>query len=160
VVPVALYVLIRTSVNAVAEQYIPGYTGEFFRARVDIIRQGLSGSDLGMELRRLALAYGPLWLIAPFGLRRSRFARRGLVLVVLCLSAMTFAFGWGRIIFFAAPVFYVSAASVLGLRRRLAILTVTALLAMDLGYAIYMQFYGVQHGIDTTVQTSRGVPLY
>jgi hypothetical protein len=158
--PLVLYIIIRTSVNAVAQQYIPGYSGPFFQARVNIIRRGFSDSDLGMELRRLALAYGPLWLAAPFALRDVRFARRGLVLVALCLGAMTFAFGWGRIIFFAAPVFYVAAGTVLQRHRRLAVLAIAVLLSMDLGYAIYMQVYGVQHGIDTTVASSRGVPVY
>ncbi len=158
--PIVLYVVIRTSVDAVARQYIPGYSGDFIHARWEIIRTGLSGSDLGMELRRLALTYGPLWVIAPMALRDVRFVRRGLVLVLLCLGAMTFAFGWGRIIFFAAPVFYVGAASVVNHRRRLASFTVAALLAMDIGYAVYMQAYGVQHGIDTTVHTSRNVPVY
>ena len=49
---------------------------------------------------------------------RLRFAQRGLVLVVLCVASMTFAFDWGRIIFLAAPVFYVSAAWVVRDRRR------------------------------------------
>ncbi len=160
VAPLALYAVIRTSVDAVARQYIPGYSGSFLAARWHIIQRGLSGRDVGMELRRLAIAYGPLWLIAPFALPSSRFARRGLVLVVLCAAAMTYAFGWGRIIFFAAPVFYVAAATVLQDRRRLALVTVTLLLAMDVGYAIYMQVYGVQHGIQPTVGTSAHIPAY
>ncbi len=158
--PIALYIVIRTSIDAVARQYIPGYAGPFLQARWHVIERGLSGSDLFMEVRRLAIAYGPLWLVAPFALRTSRFARRGLVLVVFCAAAMTYAFGWGRIIFFAAPVFYVAAATVLQGRRRLAILTVTLLLAMDVGYAIYMQVYGVQHGIQPTVGTSARIPVY
>ena len=87
-----------------------------------------------------------------------RFARRGLVLVALCALSMTFAYDWGRIIFLAAPVFYVAGGWALRDRRRLAVATVVALLALDLGYAIYMQAYGVQHGIDTSV--SHRVPVY
>ncbi len=158
--PVVLYVVIRTSVDAVARQYIPGYSGPFLDARFDILQQGLSSSDRGMELRRIALAYGPLWLVAPFALGKVQFVRRGLVLIVLCAASMSFAFGWGRVIFFAAPVVYVAAASVLQGRRRLAIVTVAALLAMDIGYAVYLQAYGIQHGIDPTITTSQRVPAY
>jgi len=70
------------------------------------------------------------------------------VLVALCVVSMTFALDWGRVIFLAAPVFYIAAGHVIKDRRRLAIATVTLLLAMDLGYAIYMQAYGVKHGLD------------
>ena len=79
------------------------------------------------------------------------------MLVFLCAAAMTFAFDWGRIIFLAAPVFYVAAAWVVRDRRRWALALVVGLLALDLGYAIYMQAYGVSHGIDSSVS---GVPVY
>jgi hypothetical protein len=158
--PIAIYLVLRSSIDAVGIQYIPGYSGPFLQERWDIVRQGLSGGDLPQQVRRLALAYGPLWLVSPMALRSCSFARRGLVLVGLCLGAMTFAFGWGRIIFFAAPVFYVAAAHVIKDRRRLALATVVALLAFDLAYAIYLQEYGVQHGIDPTVATSVRVPVY
>jgi hypothetical protein len=36
------------------------------------------------------------------------------------------------------------------LRHRLAVITVVAVFALDVGYAIYLQAYGVQHGIDST----------
>ncbi len=158
--PLLLYVVIRTQIRAVGLQYIPGYQGSFLRARWDMVRSGLSGSELSPEIRRIAYAYGPIWFVAPLALRDDRFARRGLVLVGLCLMGMTFAFGWGRIIFFAAPVFYVAAARVLSQRRSLALAVVLALLAMDIGYAVYMQLYGVQHGIDTTITSSQRVPVY
>ncbi len=158
--PIIAYVVLRTSIRAVGAQYIPGYSGPFLDARLDIIQQGLSGADLTQQLRRLVIAYGPLWLIAPVGLISVPFGRRGLALVALCLISMTFAFGWGRVIFFAAPVFYVAAAKMIDHRRRLAVLTLVSLLAFDLGYAIYMQAYGVQHGIDTTVSTSLRTPVY
>jgi hypothetical protein len=160
VLPIAIYLILRSSIDAAGIQYIPGYSGPFLHERWDIVRQGLSGSDLSQQVRRLGLAYGPLWLVAPFALRSSSFARRGLVLVVFCLGAMTFAFGWGRIIFFAAPVFYVAAADVIRDRRRLALATIVVLLAFDLAYAVYLQAYGVQHGIDPTVATSVRVPVY
>jgi hypothetical protein len=156
--PIVAYVVLRTSIDAVGRQYIPGYSGPFLRARVDLVRAALSGSTLPLELRRLAYAYGPLWLVAPFALAGLAFARRGLVLVALCVASMTFAFDWGRIIFLAAPVFYVASAWVLRDRRRLAVAAVIALFALDVGYAIYMQVYGVKHSLDTNV--SRSVPVY
>jgi hypothetical protein len=137
-----------------SDQYTPGYTGSFLKVRVDVFRQVFTG----VELRRLAYAFGPLWLVAPFALRNLPFARRGLVLVALCVIAMSVSFDAGRIIFLAAPVFYVAAAFVLEHRHRLALLTVVALFALDIGYAVYMQTYGVEHGIDSTV--SSRIPVY
>jgi hypothetical protein len=144
--PIAAYIALRVSITAIGNQYTPGYTGSFLEARVDVFRQVFTG----IQLRRLAYAFGPLWLVAPFALRDLPFARRGLVLVALCVIAMSVSFDAGRIIFLAAPVFYVAAAFVLEPRRRLAVLTVIALFALDIGYAAYMQTYGVEHGIDST----------
>jgi hypothetical protein len=156
--PVLAYLILRTSIDAVGRQYIPGYTGPFFKARIDILKQALSSGSLPVEARRLAYTYGPLWLTAIIALWIVPFARRGLVLVVLCFASMTFALDWGRIIFLAAPVFFVAGACVVREQRRLAIALVVALLAVDVGYAVYMQAYGVQHGIDTSVD--RRVPVY
>jgi hypothetical protein len=156
--PVIAYVVLRTSIDALGRQYEPGYTGSFLKARVDVVRQALSDGSASRELRRLAYTFGPLWLVAPFALKDLRFARRGLVLVALCVAALTFAYDWGRIMFLAAPVFYVAAAHVLRNRSRLALATVIVLLAVDVGYGVYLQAYGVRHGLDTTV--SRGIPLY
>jgi hypothetical protein len=69
---------------------------------------------------------------------------------------MTFALDWGRAIFFAAPVFFVAAAVVVNHRRRLTAALLVGLLALDLGYGVYMQVHGVKHGIDTTGPPSRG----
>src|SRR5207302_7732817 len=77
--PAVAYLILRTSIDAVGRQYEPGYSGPFLRARWDIVRIALSGSTLGVELRRLAYTFGPLWLVAPFALRDLSFARRGLV---------------------------------------------------------------------------------
>jgi hypothetical protein len=153
---VILYFYLRSSIVAVGEQYQPGYGGAFFTQRVDVIRDGLKGHGWATELRRMALVYGPLWLAAPFALGRLRFARRGLVLVALCVGSMTFALDWGRMIFFAAPVFYAAAAYVLQHRRRFAIAAVAALLALDVGYAVYMQVHGVKHGLDSNAPPARG----
>jgi hypothetical protein len=99
-------------------------------------------------LRRIGIAFGPLWLAAPFALRDLPWARRGLVLVAACVASMTFALDWGRIVFLAAPVIVVAAAWVLNTRPRLAIAAVAAFLAMNVGYAIYMEdFGGAQDGI-------------
>jgi len=152
--PVLAYIVLRTSIDAVGGAYTPGYTGSFLKVRMDVIRQAFSG----VELRRLAYTYGPLWLVAPFALRDLRFARRGLVLVALCVISMTFSFDLGRIIFLAAPVFYVAAAHVLRGRRRLALVTVIALFAFDIGYGVYLQAYGVTHGLDSSV--GRGMRVY
>ncbi|MGI8556690.1 MAG: hypothetical protein ACR2ND_00010 [Solirubrobacteraceae bacterium] len=124
-----------------------------------MIRQSLSNGGWELELRRLASAFGPLWLAAPFALPRLRFARRGLILVALCVASMTYALDWSRLIFFAAPVFYVSAADALSGRRRLAIAAIVAFIALDVGYAGYMQVHGVKHGLDTTAPPTRG-PVY
>lgn len=159
VVPIAVYAYLRISIVAVGEAYQPGYTGSFLHGRTDVLRDALQNGGWHVELRRLALVYGPLWLAAPFALRELPFARRGLVLVGLCLASMTFALDWGRAIFFAAPVIYVAAAYAVRNRRRLAVAMVIGLLALDCGYAVYMQVHGVKHGLDTTAPPARG-PVY
>lgn len=62
-------------------------------------------------------------------------------------------------VFFAAPVIYVVAAYTICDRRRFAILAVVGLLAVDIGYAAYMQVHGVKHGLDSTAPPARG-PVY
>jgi hypothetical protein len=158
-VPALLYVYLRATIVAVGENYQPGYGGAFPTQRIDVVREALRGNGWATELRRMAIVYGPLWLAAPFALPRLRFARRGLVLIACCVGSMTFALDWGRMIFFAAPVVYVAAAHALRDRRRLAIAAVAGLLALDLGYAGYMQAHGVRHGLDSTAPPARG-PVY
>ena len=157
--PLLLYVYLRSSIVAVGDIYQPGYTGPFLTERIDVLRDALGSGGWKRELRRMAIVYGPLWLAAPFAVPKLRFARRGLVLFVLCLGSMTFALDWGRIVFFAAPAIYVAAAYTLRDRRRLAIAAVAGLLALDLGYAAYMQVHGVKHGLDSTAPPARG-PVY
>lgn len=154
--PLLFYLYIRSSIVAVGESYQPGYYGPFLGERFDVVRDALQNGGWKGEARRVALAYGPLWLAAPFALPRMRFAQRGLVLCILCAGAMTFALDWGRMAFFAAPVVYVAAASVLRDRRRLALLAVLALFAVDFGYAAYMQIHGVKYGLDSTAPPARG----
>jgi hypothetical protein len=154
--PIIGYIYLRASIVAVGEQYQPGYQGAFLTERVDVLKAALGHGGWHRELRRMALSFGPLWLAAPFSVLRLRFTRRGLVLVVLCAGAMTFALDWGRMIFFAAPVIYVAAAYTLRQRRRLAVAAVLALLALDAGYAIYMQVHGVRSGLDSNGPPARG----
>lgn len=155
--PIAVYLVLRISIDAVGESRQPGYSGPFLQARIDVIRQGLDGG--WQQIRRVASAFGPLWCFAPLALSGLRFARRGLVLVALCVFSMSYALDWGRMIFFAAPVIYVAAAYVIRRRRALALATVVTLLALDVGYAIYMQVHGVRHGLDSTAPPARG-PVY
>ncbi len=152
--PIAGYVLLRAAIPAVGGQYTPGYGGPFLKARLDVFRKVLTID----QLKRAAYAFGPLWLLAPFALRSLPFARRGLVLVGLCVIAMTVSFDAGRVIFLAAPVIYVAAASVIEHRRRLALVTVLALFVLDFGYAGYMQYHGVRYGLDTTAKSP--IPVY
>jgi hypothetical protein len=147
--PVILYLYLRSSIVAVGEVYQPGYNGPFLSERVDVLRLAVDGGGWHAELRRMAIAYGPLWLAAPFALKTLPFARRGLVLVALCVASMTFALDWGRMIFFAAPVAYVAGAYALRNRRRLAIACVIGLLAVDFGYIAYMQVHGVKSTLDS-----------
>jgi hypothetical protein len=108
----------------------------------------------------MAIVYGPLWLVAPFSVRHLRFAQRGLLaLIPVGAISMTYATDWGRVIFYAAPVLYVAAAYTIRHRRRLATFTIAALLALDIGYGVYMQVHGVRHGLDSTAPPARG-PVY
>jgi hypothetical protein len=153
-VPALTYVWLRTSIATAGRAYIPGYSGPFLDARFDLLGE----VSWGVEARRLAYTYGPLWLVAPFALKDLRLARAGLVLAALCAASMTFAFDWGRIAFLSAPVVYVAAAWVVRNRPRLALATVMALLAVDVGYGIYLQVHGTQHGLDGNARS--GIPVY
>ncbi len=116
-----------------------------YGSRSDLLRQALDG-PLG-QARRLASSFGPLWLAAPFALLDLRYARRGLVLLALCVLSMLYALDWGRVILLAAPVFYVAGAHVLRNRRGLAIAAIAAFAAMNVGYAIHMDRGGTERGI-------------
>ena len=139
------YAGLRLAIPTVARDQVLGYDS-LLGGRVDVLRA--AADDPQYPLRRVALAFGPLWLAAPFALRDLRFARQGLVLIACCLVSMTFALDWGRIILLAAPVVLVAAGWVLKDRPRLAAAAVGAFLALDVGYAIYMEdFGGAQDGI-------------
>ncbi len=142
---VAAYATLRLSVPSLYREQVLGYES-LLGGRIEVLRKAVDGPLV--MLRRLAVAYGPLWLIAPFALRDLPFARRGLVLVATCAAGMLFALDWGRIVFLAAPVVVVAAAWVLNTRPRLALATVLLFIAFDLGYVIYMEdFGGAQDGI-------------
>jgi hypothetical protein len=141
----AAYAGLRAGLRTVGEAQVPGYGGSLIRDRFTVLEEGLRTPF--RELRRLFTIYGPLWFVAPLALREMRFARRGLVLVALSVVAMSFALDWGRMILLAAPVFYPAGAWVLSRHRRLIAPTLVGALALAVGYAIYMQVSGLQHGI-------------
>ncbi len=132
---VAVYAALRLALPTVGS----------YGGRLDLLRQALHG-PLG-QARRLASSFGPLWLAAPFALLDLRYARRGLVLVALCVLSMLYALDWGRVILLAAPVFYAGGAHVLRNRRGLAIAAVAAFAGMNVGYAIHMDRGGTERGI-------------
>jgi hypothetical protein len=142
--PLLLYLFMRTSIDARGKEW----PGTFISARFHVIKEGLQNGGWKVELRRLAYTFGPIWIAAPLALWTLKFARRSLVLVALLVISCTFALDWGRVMFLGAPVFYVAAAWVVKDRRRLAVALVTTLLIMDVGYAVYMQVHGVDHGLD------------
>jgi hypothetical protein len=141
----AAYVALRLAIPTVGQDSVPGYGGSLVGERGHVIRLGLE--SLATELRRMLSVFGPLWLLAPLALRGSRFARRGLALVACSLVSMTFALDWGRMIFLSAPAFYPAGAFTLTQRPRWRPATWIAFAALILGYAIYMDRHGVQHGI-------------
>ena len=142
---IVAYACLRVSIPTVARDQVLGY-GSLLGGRIDVLEAAAESPQY--PLRRMAYAFGPLWLAAPFALRDLAFARRGLVLIAACLVAMTFALDWGRIIILAAPVVLVAAAWTLKDRPRLGALAVAAFFALDLGYVIYMEdLGGAQDGI-------------
>ena len=76
-VPALVYLYLRSSIVAVGEQYQPGYHGPFVSERIDVVKVALRGHGWLGEIRRVVLAYGPLWAWAPLALRELSFARRG-----------------------------------------------------------------------------------
>ncbi len=142
---IAAYLIIRLSVTTVGAAAVPGYGGSLVAERFTVIKTGLASAF--QEARRMFTIYGPLWLVAPLALRSMAFARRGLILVALSLAAMTFALDWGRMILLAAPVFYPAAAHVLTRKPRWRAPVMLGMLALAIGYAVYMDVAGVQSGI-------------
>lgn len=142
---VVAYLALRLAIPTVGRTAVPGYGGSLLGERGHVIRLGFD--SLATELRRMLSAFGPLWLLAPLALRGSRFARRSLALVACSLVSMTFALDWGRMIFLSAPAFYPAGAFTLTRHPRWRLASWLAFAALVLGYAIYMDRHGVQHGI-------------
>jgi hypothetical protein len=132
----AIYVAIRTGIPTTPNRY---------GGVADILEQVFESPQV--ELRRIFIAFGPLWFAAPFALRDLRYARAGLALLACCVFSFLFVRDWGRVLLLAAPVVYVAAAHVLNDRHRLAIAAVVAFAALDVGYATYMQVHGVEANI-------------
>lgn len=143
---VTVYVAVRLSIPTIGQEQVVGYNQPFLAARETVISTALENPT--RALRRVLLAFGPLWLLAPLALSGMRYARRGLVLVVLCLVALTFAVDWGRVLMLAAPVVIPAACWVLSRRPRLQAPVLAAWVALSLVYAVYMHVYGVEHGLD------------
>ena len=149
---VVAFCALRLAIPTVGRELVPGYGASLIGGRIEVLGDGLRAFDI--EARRLALIYGPLWLLAPLALRDFWFARRGLVLVPLCMIAMTFALDWGRVAFVAAPVVYAAAAWTLHQRPRLLAPALALCALMIVAYAVYMQLVGTQNIIDA------GLPPY
>jgi hypothetical protein len=139
------YLILHLSISSVGEAAVPGYGGSLLGGRLSVLESGVH--SLLTEARRMLSIYGPLWVAAPLALASSRFARRGLVLVACSLISMTFALDWGRMIFLSAPVFYPAGAHTLTRYPRWRIPALAAFAALIVGYAIYMDRSGLQHGI-------------
>lgn len=71
---VGAYLALRLAIPAVGREQVLGYDSAI-GGRVDVLKEALG--DPFVQARRLASAFGPLWLAAPFALPRLRFARRG-----------------------------------------------------------------------------------
>jgi hypothetical protein len=132
----AIYVAIRAGIPTTPNRY---------GKALDIVKEVFE--DPFVELRRIFIAFGPLWFVAPFALRDLRYARAGLALFACSLISFLFVRDWGRVVLLAAPAVYVAAAHVLNDRRRLAIAAVAAFAVLDIGYAVYMQAHGVEANI-------------
>jgi hypothetical protein len=132
----AIYIAIRTGIQTTPNRY--GGVG-------DILDEVFENPQV--ELRRIFIAFGPLWFAAPFALRDLRYARAGLALLACCVFSFLFVRDWGRVLLLAAPAVYVAAAHVLNDRRRVAVAAVAAFAALNVGYAVYMEVHGVEANI-------------
>lgn len=142
---VALFVALHVALPTVGKQQVSGYSGGIVGGRLTVIRNGLKGGTT--EFRRVFSIYGPLWISAPLALITMSFARRGLVLILCCVAAMTVALDWGRVMLLAAPVFYPAAGHVLSRHSRWQVATLVTFAFLIIGYAVYMDHSGVRTGI-------------
>lgn len=143
----AVYVVVRLAVPTTGRTLVVGYANDgFVHERLHVLRVGLDGALT--QLRRIFLEFGPLWLLAPFALGGMRYARRGLVLVLLCAFSLTYALDWGRVLLLAAPVVYPAAGWALTRHGRWRIPTLAVWVAVIVVYTVYMQVSGVAHNIN------------
>lgn len=148
---VIAFVTLRLTIPTVGREQVAGY-GSLLGGRVEVLQEA---SERPWEMvRRIGTVYGPLLLVAPFALRDFRFARRGLVLVGLCLVSFLFALDWGRIAALASPVVYAAAAWVLARHPRLVVPVLGLMAALVVVYAAYMHGPGMDRLIET------GAPPY
>ncbi|MCW3017679.1 MAG: hypothetical protein JWO02_4771 [Solirubrobacterales bacterium] len=143
---VAVYVALRVGIPTVGREHVSGYGDGLIEGRVNNVRRGLE--DWTTEARRVLVAFGPLWFVAPLAVRDTPFVRRGLVLVACCLVSMTFALDWGRMILLAAPVVLIAAGVALRRHPRLVAPVLAGCALLNVGYAIHMDRGGVRDGID------------
>lgn len=140
-----VYVALRLGIPTVGRESVNGYGDGLIEGRINNLERGFD--EAWTQARRIFVAFGPLWLVAPLALR-SPFVRRGLVLVACSVGAMTFALDWGRMILLAAPVVLVAAGIVLQRHRRLVVPILAACAVLNAGYAVHMDRSGVRVGID------------
>ncbi|MDX6697427.1 MAG: hypothetical protein QOE65_824 [Solirubrobacteraceae bacterium] len=143
---VAAYAAMRGLVPTVGREDVLGYDKGLVAGRREVL--DAAADQPWDQARRVASAFGPLWLCLPFALRGMRFARAGLIVLGLAAASCLFALDWGRILFLAAPVVYVAGGWVLQRHRRAAVVVLAAFAAMNVGYAIHMDRSGVVDGID------------
>jgi hypothetical protein len=140
----AAWAVLRLSIPSVGRELVRGY-GSLVGGRLDVLEA--AANEPVQLLRRVALVYGPLWLLLPLALRDSTFARRAAVLALPVALTMTFGLDWQRFVFFAAPAVYGAAACVLAARPRLRVPTIALLAATFLVYIVYLQASGIEANI-------------
>jgi hypothetical protein len=143
---VAAFVALRLAIPTVGREQVPGY-GSLIGGRIDVLREAAVERPFEM-VRRLGTVYGPLWILALPAFRAFWFARRGLVLIALCVVAFTFALDWGRIAALAAPVMYAAAAWTLARYPRWLVPTLAGCALVIVGYAVYMDGPGMTNLIE------------
>jgi hypothetical protein len=142
----AAYAAVRGLVPTVGREHVLGYDKGLVAGRREVL--DAAADQWWDQTRRVASAFGPLWLCLPFAVREMRFARAGLIVLGLVAASCLFALDWGRILFLAAPVVFVAAGWVLERHRRAATVVLVAFAAMSVGYAVHMDRGGVVDGID------------
>lgn len=139
------FAALRFAIPTVGREQVAGY-GSLLGGRIEVLQQ--AAERPWQMVRRIAAVYGPLLLVAPVAFRHFWFARRGLVLVALCLVSFLFALDWGRIAALAAPVVYAAGAWTLSRHARLVAPVLGGMALLVVVYAVYMQVEGVDRLIE------------